>query len=278
VTGHALDPPLSPELVLVSPDPEERALVVEHTSPPLYVVPQDKIVPLQPDAAPPQQEGAPEPPAPVVVASASPPEWRLTVGGATVIAVAGLVVFGAGLIVGQYALPVSTSRSLASTVEPVAAQQPTPLSVAKEPPTAQPPASVASPVPRRPATTPTTAPARRPTTTAPARVETPASAVRPVPNGGYVLPDGRGRFRLSSSGRAIVDFTLDTQCGRVTLPQIGVTATGTFAFAGHPKAAPRGTIVRVEGRFSSPDRAKGTMEVTRTTCRDASVVFVAILS
>jgi hypothetical protein len=269
VFAQRVDPPLSPELVLVSPDLKVRALVEERTAPPLYVVPPlDEVVPLQPDVAPPQPDVAPpqpdvappQPPAPIQISAPAPPrEWRLTVGGATLIALAAIVVFGGGVAVGQFALPTPATRSAASTVIPNTAQATTPTGERE-----------ATPVPvRQPE------PAAQPTR---ARVAT-AKAVRPIPDGGYVLPDQRGRFRLSSNGRTILGLTLDTRCaGLLTLPPIDVGTTGAFAFAGHPAASPRGTTVRVKGRFVSPTEARGTTEVVRATCREPSNAFAAQLS
>lgn len=254
---HAVDLPLSPELVLVSPDPEERALVAERTSPPLYVVPPQEIAPLLPEVAP-QPEAEPVQPVPVQ-ASAPPPEWRLTVGGATVIALAGLLVFGGGLLVGQYALPVSTPRSLASTVSAKTPQATAPNASREQVP--------ATPIPVRSPKLPTS----------PIRAKAPVKAVRPVPGGGYVLPAGRGRFRLSSDGRTIGDFALDIGCGNLTLPPIDVAASGTFSFAGHPTAA-QGTTVRVRGRFVTPTEARGTAQVASAACRQPATSFVARLS
>jgi hypothetical protein len=269
VFAQRVDPPLSPELVLVSPDLKVRALMEERTAPPLYVVPPlHEVVPLQPDVARPEPDVAlPQPdvallppPAPVQIsAPAPPPEWRLTVGGATLIALAAIVVFGGGFAVGQFALPTPATRSAASTVIPKTAQATT-HTAEREP----------TPVPVRQPD-----PAPQPTR---ARAAT-AKAVSPIPEGGYVSPEQRGRFRVSGNGRAIVDFTLDTRCaGLLTLPPIDVGTTGAFAFAGHPAASPRGTTVRVKGRFVSPTEARGTTEVVRATCREPSKAFAAQLS
>jgi hypothetical protein len=131
------------------------------------------------------------------------------------------------------------------------------------------PSVAATPLPARPK------PSSPPT---PAEVS-PASAVHPVPNGGYVLPKKRGHFRLSSDGRTIVDFTLATTCaGLLTLPPIDVRSTGTFAFAGHPAGSPAGTTARVNGRFVSPTEARGNSQVAGTGCHEQAAAFAARLS
>jgi hypothetical protein len=164
--------------------------------------------------------------------------------------------------VGQFALPDSTSPSLAST--------PTPT------PTIAQPASVPQGRPVAPAPVP--APQPMPAV-APSPVTAGAGVVRPVPDAGYVLPEGRGHFRLSSDGRTIVDFALVRTCaGLLTLPPIDVDATGSFAFAGHPGGSPSGTTVNITGRFVSPSEAHGTAQVSRSACRAPATTFVAHLS
>jgi hypothetical protein len=98
-----------------------------------------------------------------------------------------------------------------------------------------------------------------------------------MPNGGYVLPDGH--FRVTGDARTIVDFTLSSRCvGSLALPPIQVGATGAFAFAGHPTGSPPATAVRIKGRFVSSREAWGTTQVSHGGCRDATSIFVALLS
>ncbi len=288
--------PLSPELVLVSPELRERALLEEGDAP----------FPPQADVDPPTASVAPEPqvplPSPPAVprraeTTAGPVERRLTVGAATAIALTALIVFGAGVAVGKLAFPTSTARSPAA---PRAASPPPSVTAAvprtsssasatlpatstarsqAAPRTAfrRPPVTTA--VPRTASSASTTLPAQQPrSSTAPARAKRlPSRTVRPIPNGGYVLSDGR--FRLSGTGRRILDFTLRTTCsGPLTLPPIQVAASGTFTFSGKPPGALPGTTVRVTGRFVSPDAASGTTRVTRGTCRSPARPFAAHLS
>jgi hypothetical protein len=104
-------------------------------------------------------------------------------------------------------------------------------------------------------------------------------AIRAVPNGGYVLSEGRGRLRLSANGRTIVDFTVVTRCaGPLALPPLRIATTGEFTFSGHPSRPATGTTVRVKGAFVSPDEARGTLRVIGTTCREPATPFVAQLS
>jgi hypothetical protein len=297
----AVDAPLSPELVLVSPDLKARALVAERIArpQPYLVPPLDEIVPLQPEGASLQAEAAPPelpsvPFAPVQV-SPSPPEWHLTVGAATLIVLAAVAVFGTGLAVGRFAIASPASESATpSVVPPAAAPSPaaTQNAVPATPSVAT-PSVAATPVPARPKLSSPSTPAEGGAARAvlPARLRHPiqgtdransnpvAARFHPVPNGGYVLPKQRGHFRLSSDARTIVDFTLATSCaGALTLPPIEVGTTGTFAFAGHPGASPSGTTVRVEGRFVSPAEARGTAQVSGSGCRVPAAPFVARLS
>ena len=268
----ALDAPLSPELVLVSPDLKARALVEERIARPRpYLVPPlDEIVPLLPEAASPQADAAPPeiPPMPLapVQATPPPPEWHLTVGAATLIALAAIVVFGVGLAVGRFAIDSSSSESAAPSAGPPAAA-PVQAGRPKAAPAA--PSVAATPVPAQPKrTSPSTA-----------GDESAADAAHPVPAGGYVMPEGRGRFRVSSNGRTILDFTLATSCaGGLTLPPIEVGTNGSFTFAGHPAGSPPGTTARVEGRFVSSAEARGTAQVSGSTCRLPTTTFVARLS
>ena len=252
--------PLSPELVLVSPELRERALLEEGDAP----------FPPQADVDPPTASVAPEPqvplPSPSAVprraeTAAGPVERRLTVGAATAIALTALIVFGAGVAVGKLAFPTPTARSPAA------------------PRAASPRPSVTTAIPRTASSASATLPAQQPrSSTAPARAKRlPSRTVRPIPNGGYVLSDGR--FRLSGTGRRILDFTLRTTCsGPLTLPPIQVAASGTFTFSGKPPGALPGTTVRVTGRFVSPAAASGTTRVTRGTCRSPARPFAAHLS
>jgi hypothetical protein len=271
VVEPAVDAPLSPELVLVSPDLKARALVEERIARPrpYLVLPLDEIVPLQPDVATPQ---IPAPPLAPVQASPPPPEWHLTVGAATLIVLAAVAVFGAGLAIGRFAIVSPPSESATpSAVPPTAAPAPTATQNAEPatPSVSATPSVAATPVPARPK------PSSPPT---PAEGSA-ARPVYPVPNGGYILPKQRGRFRLSSDGRTIVDFTLATSCaGALTLPPIEVGTTGRFAFAGHPAASPSGATVRVEGRFVSSAEARGTAQVFGAGCRVPAAPFVARLS
>ncbi len=290
----ALDAPLSPELVLVSPDLKARALVEERIARPrpYLVPPPEEIVPLQPEAVSSHAEASSETPlvAAAPVLASPPPEWHLTVGAATLIALAAILVFGIGLAVGRFAIASQTSESAPTPVTPPTAA-PAPAATQAAAPAV--PSVTAPPVPPQPKhTSPPTAgdestahavlPARlrRPIESTGGANSNPAAAgFRPVPAGGYVMPDGRGRFRVSSNGQTILDFVLATSCaGGLTLPPIEVGTTGTFAFAGHPGGSPSGTTARVKGRFVSSTEAHGTAQVSGPTCRLPATAFVARLS
>ena len=321
---HELEQPLSPELVLVSPDLRERACSAEpdaqHGSradvAPAAVPPAP--APAEPAPAPasepPHLEVPAEPPRPAppplpelplsTQTTAARVEWRLTVGAATVLALTALLIFGAGVAVGQLVVPPSAPRSASSlpssgdhptTPAPIPAAAPggeagiLPSTALETLPT---PGAVTAPSPRASAPPPTVStPAVRPATApkpavtpqhmsapAPARGGTrPAKTVRPIPDAGYVFVDGW--FQLSPDGRAIVRFTATTTCaGRLVLPSIRVSPTGTFAYSGHPAGTAPGTTVRLNGRFASRIEARGTVRTASATCRDTTTPFVAHLS
>ena len=162
MADHELERPLSPELVLVSPDLRERALLDE---PDVPLPPQADVDPLEADVAPPQEDVAPPtasvppappvpvpppPPAPPPAQAAGPVARRLTAGTATTIALAALIVFGAGLAVGKFAFPTSTARlpaalRSAAPQAPVTVTVPRASSSASTTVAAEPPRSSAAP-------------------------------------------------------------------------------------------------------------------------------------
>jgi hypothetical protein len=191
-------------------------------------------------------------------------EWRLTVGAATVLALSALLVFGVGVAVGQLAIPGSTTRSPATQGSAQGRQTASALvPVATVPvPTTAPPAEKARRQKPRAAVT-----RARPQ---------PSKTVLPA-NAGYAFFDGH--FQLSATGREIVGFTARTTCaGPLVLPPIEVSPARAFGFAGHPAGSLPGTTVHLTGRFPSRSEARGTLRVTRKTCRDPATPFVAHLS
>jgi len=289
------EPELSPELVLVSPDLRERALLEERDGP--VAAEADVDAPTASAAPAPRVPSPPPPAAPPAGADAGRAERRPAAWAVTAIVVTALVLFGAGIAVGKLAFPTSTARSPA----PPRAAAPRPTVTTSVPPTSTrvstprpatstarsqaapragaPRPTVTTSVPPTSSSASTTVPAQQPKpSTAPPRAKTlPAKTVRPIPNGGYVFSDGR--FRLSGTGRRILDFVLRTTCsGSVTLPPIQVAGTGAFTFSGRPPGASPGTTVRVTGRFVSPAAVRGTARVTRGTCHDPARAFAAHLS
>jgi hypothetical protein len=303
--------PLSPELVLVAPEFGEHALVEEPNGgpppaadpPPVLPAPTrpappaalSPVLPAPTRPAPPAAEppaerqpaGTPpeaRAPAEAEARPVAPPpssEWRLTVGGATAIVLSAIVVFGAGFLIGQYVLPESTS-------EPVADRQAAPqTTVAAITEIATPRPRTSSQAPRAPVAVP--APPAKPKSTpaaAPSPVPKPKTkpkptpkTVRPIPNGGYVMPGGGGRFQVSSNGRAVTGFTLEKACRELlVLPPIAIEATGAFTFSGHPAGPSRAPTVRLQGRFVTPEEARGTAQVIGTGCSATATPFVARLS
>ena len=158
-----LESPLSPELVLVSPDLRERALLDDRDAPlpaPADVDPPAHVDP--PPASVPPAPPAPLPSPPPVLTPAQvagPVERRPTARIAIAIALAALIVFGVGVAIGKLAFPTSTSGS------PAALRS------------ASPQPSVTVPVPRTSSTASTTVPARAAkSSAAPARAKRPSSA------------------------------------------------------------------------------------------------------
>lgn len=151
----------------------------------------------------------------------------------------------------------------------------------KAPPTVAPrpkaptPARSSAPAPKQnqPATP---APKQKQPPTPAHKQKQPANPVKPT-LGGYAFADGH--FQLSATGRAIVGFTARTACaGPLVLPPIEVSPARAFGFSGHPAGSLPGTTVRLTGRFASRSEARGTLRVTRKTCRDPATHFVAHLS
>ncbi len=178
---HEPERPLSPELVLVSPDLRERALLDEL----------DSSFPEHADVDPPTASVEPAPQAPAPQVPAAPPQAalprteaatprverrRLTAGALTAIALTALIVFGAGLAVGKLAFPGSSARSPAA---PRDVSQPPPVTTAvprtsSRASTTPPPASTT-----RSQTAPRAVSPRPPVTTAVPRTSSRASTTPP---------------------------------------------------------------------------------------------------
>jgi hypothetical protein len=94
-----------------------------------------------------------------------------------------------------------------------------------------------------------------------------------VPGGGYFF--GRSHFRASADGRALLDFVVATECApSLTLPRIQVGSGGAFGYTGTVD----GRSVVLDGRFSSPQRAEGTVRVRAAGCDSGAIRFSARLS
>lgn len=264
------DPPLSPELVLVSPELREQALRIEQAVPARWETTR---------ALPPARPS-----------TSSPPEGQLSPAGRGRIdlrrrvgygALAAVVVFSAGIAVSRVAslgsaapTPTTSARAggFKTTGPPAAATEPAPshgvvankrtrssATLSAKRGQLQPSASVA------PTTSTTRAGAAKP------------AAVRAIPLAGYVL--GAGSFRTAADASRILGFSLRTRCGgALTLPSIQIDAFGAFAFSGHPAGSLPKTSIRVVGRFVSPREARGTIATSRPGCRGAPTAFVARLS
>ena len=230
-------------------------------------------------AAPPPTAVRAEPPPPSMPAEPPPPippalpprplstqttaarvEWRLTVGTATVLALSALLIFGAGVAVGQLAVPSTAPLSAAS------------LSSSQGRTTAPAPSPAVAAV-----RTHEVGPAPQPSAARPHAGKRLATPVRPISGAGYVFAGGR--FQVSPDGRMVVRFTARTTCaGGVVLPSVEISQDGTFAFSGHPAGSSPGTTVRLTGRFGSPVEARATLHAARGTCHEAATPFVAHVS
>lgn len=101
----------------------------------------------------------------------------------------------------------------------------------------------------------------------------------PIPGAGYVMAGGGG-FRIGPQGRAIGSLTLPVKClGNVPLGRVAIGAGKTFSFRGAVRGT-HGQPVRVwlEGRFTGPRSAVGSVAVRGQGCVRHPVAFVARVS
>lgn len=101
---------------------------------------------------------------------------------------------------------------------------------------------------------------------------------RPAGGGGYIF--GAGHFRVSTDSRKLTNLHLQTTCAAGDFELVlAILPDGTFRFAG-PAATGTGTavILALEGRFVSASRAVGTLQLRSPGCRTKRFGFSARLS
>lgn len=86
------------------------------------------------------------------------------------------------------------------------------------------------------------------------------AATGAIKGGGYVFGDGH--FRVSDNGRYVIEFTLPA-CPGAVLPPIRIRADGGFSYTGPASGS---GVVRLDGRFVTPQSANGTLRVGLRGC------------
>lgn len=98
------------------------------------------------------------------------------------------------------------------------------------------------------------------------------------PRSGYIF-GVRGRFALSATGRAVVGFSPDTRCGQLfTLPAMRIGRDGRFGFAGAPPGTDDKSRFQLHGLFVRPTVVRGTMRLRTNHCDTGVMRFTARLS
>jgi hypothetical protein len=244
--------PISPELVLVSPQLRLKALAAlpdrpweAFLRPPVEEEPPAAASPAPVEVRAPAVAESPAAAAPVIDGR-RPPLRSVT------LVVAGVIL---GLVLAEF-LPHPAGPRLVETV------------------------TQASPAPaqRAPATpAPKPKPNRQPQPPPRTKKAPPARGVVPVPGAGYVFGP-HGHFRVSGNLGAIKSFTARVKCAStITIATVPLRA-GRFVYHGTVRAA-RGTVrIDLSGRFLDRNRASGTVRARSGRCRSGNVPFVASLS
>ncbi len=243
--------PLSPELVLVSPELRERALAALPERPweNLWQQP-PQLRPAAFDA--PNAAAVAHPAAAVEAPLASQPVKARSRGRGFWLIVAGLV---AGFLVAE-AVPRPDGPTLVQTVAEPAAR------VARE----------------RPAPGPEATPAAAGTASTKVRVRPTVTAGVAVAGGGYVF--GRwGRFQVAPNRRSITRFQAHIRCARSVsvagLPLRG----GRFRYRGLFGRHVQGSLhLFISGRFVARTLVRGVVRARTLRCDSGAVPFVATLS
>ncbi len=269
--------PISPELVLVSPELAAIARAALPDRPWEAFLPaadpaDNEVARLRPPAAKQRSSSAAEPvPDAEAVASrrASRRRPRVPVGLILLAAFAGLVIAGS-------VLPVRD----APTLGPPPAQANGLSTVPVSPATSQEPA--VRPAPAPPTIGTDTVPAvSLPSATTPIPHPDPAPRFLPShvqPYGGYFFGRGLGLLRVDGGARSIVELRTNIGCvGELVVRRIHITLDGRFSARRLSKGPGRPTVT-VTGIFARAGTVHGTIRVTKGRCSSGLVRFTGRLS
>jgi len=243
-TDLARHEPISPELVLVSPQLRLKALAA------LPERPWESFLPPAPAAPPPSAAAAvaapiAEPPSPTgpTPTPPSPSRDRHLGRGISLVAL-GLL---AGLMVAEFA-PRAAGPALETGAETAA-------TVRLRPP----------------------APAPKPTHPARPTQIRHAAWSRPVAGGGYVFANG-GRFRVARNLRSIDDFRARVACGRtIRVPSVRLRSR-RFSYRGRLRVGGRPLRITLLGRFVDRATAHIAVHTRSSGCDSGPLKLVARLS
>jgi hypothetical protein len=278
--------PISPELVLVSP---ELAAIARAGLPdrpweaflPAADPADNEVARLRPPATPPRPSPAAEPaPDAAVVPSrrATRRRPRVPVGLILLTAFTGLVTAGSVLPVRDAPTlgpPPARANGLTTTpVTPSTSQEPT-VRPAPAPPTIDTNTNTgtAPAVSLPSSTTPTPHPDPAPRPAAPRVLPS-----RVQPYGGYVFARGLGLLRVDAGARSIVELHANVGCGgELVVRRIRITLDGRFS-ARRLSRGPGRPSVTVTGVFARAGTVHGTIRVTKGRCASGLVRFTGRLS
>jgi hypothetical protein len=243
--------PISPELVLVSPELRELARhalqdAVERPAPPSRR----------------QEARSPRPPTKEARVGARPAAVAGAVAVGFVLGIAATAAWFSPTQPPRFAAPPALRADAAA---PVAAPRSTPALAAPRPTRAR--RAEVSPAHVRSYSVPSARPRRRRT------------GPRPIgaPNSGYIF--GReGRFTVGAR-RQVMGFTTEPRCGRqFTLPPMRVDRRGRFGFTGPPPDNADGARVDLHATFATPRLVRGTLRLRTNRCDTGVIRLVARLS
>lgn len=274
--------PISPELVLVSPELAAIARAGLPDRPWEAFLPAadpagDEVARIRPPATTQRPSPAAEPvPEAEAVASrrATRRRPRVPVGLILLAAFAGLVIAGSVLPVRDAPTlgpPPARANGLSTApVTPATSQEPT-VRPAPAPPTIGTETVPAASLPS--STTPTPHPDPAPLPAAPRVLSS-----RVQPYGGYVFARGLGLLRVDARARSIVELHTNVGCGReLVVRRIRITLDGRFSARRLSKGPGRPTVT-VTGVFARAGTVHGTIRVTKGRCRSGPVRFTGRLS
>ena len=236
--------PISPELVLVSPELAEAARA-RLPDPP------------EPRA---REQAAPAPAPPPAAAPAPAPEVTGRPFRPLGVAFAALLILMIGFSLGD-----------GNTQGPVLLDEP--FAVRGVETTA--PAGTETIAPTTPPGAAETAPTTTETPDAPAAPQ----GIRPPADGGFSFGNG-SFFRVGRDARSIVEFQAQQACApQVRVPPLPIKADGSFRYDGRlPLPGNARVHVAIRGRFETTETARGALRYRTSTCDTGLVRWVAQLS